>query len=186
MLIRSADNGPLVDVALKSDIVQTYWPTEIPSLDIAGHSVLAVVPTFGIESTNSVTLTVADGLVVMQEFVTVPGQPNLDVWAGILLLNTWSSCDVAGVSSLHYEFVAYHKDGTTTVLTSFDGPTINSPDLATLQADFIPVPILSALPLDPSDRLMFHVFAQTTSVVPVTVHWVHNGIAHGSYTVHVP
>ena len=186
MEIRQSPSGPTVDVALKSDIVQTYWPTEVPSTDVPGHSILSLVPVFGVESVNSVTLVVGDGQVEMQEWVTVPDLPDLDVWAGILLLNTWSSCDVAGVSSIHYEFLAYHEDTTTTLLMAFDGPTINSPDLVTLQADFLPEPILSPLPLNPKDRLMFHVYAQTTSVVPVTVHWVHNGIGHGSYTLHVP
>jgi hypothetical protein len=185
MQIRSGDVGPIIDVALKSDIVQIYFPIDHPS-DEAGFSLLSLQPQFTVESVNTVTIDAGTSPALIEQFLTSGGQPALSSWAGILLINSWASTDTPGQANLIFRFFAQHADLSETLLVDFTGPAINSPDLATLQYDFLPVPIPTPLPMAPDDRLIFRVFAQTASVVPVVVHWVHSGAVHGSYTVHVP
>jgi hypothetical protein len=169
-------------IAEPSTVVNQFFPIEIAS-DIPGFLSLVRQPSFGPEEDDSVTIDVTDGQVLIDTpYLTVPNDPGETSISGIWLLNMWRSCDTLSVANLIYKFYSRTSVGVESLILEATGSTINDTNP---EYEFGAAPTPTPIPINLTDRIVLKVYAETSSAVPVTVHFYHDGTAHASYIVNV-
>lgn len=161
-----------------SSVALQLFPLDIPS-DIPGYSLLSRTPTFGAEDDDTVTITVADGLTLLDSYITVPGDPDATSIEGIWLLNLWRYVSsTVDPSSLTIRIYSRSLTGVETLVFEVPGNAIGS---TAAEYEFLAAPVPTPVPISTTDRLVMKIYASTASAAPVTIHFLHNGLAHSSY-----
>jgi hypothetical protein len=122
------------------------------------------------------TATVADvdGEVIIEEFATDVGDPNLEeIPAGEYEFRFWAYVsDNAGSTNIVFRVYKRSTDNNEALLFSLDGPEINALSSSYYTALIVAT---SAIDVNPDDRVIVKVYAKTTNTVNTVVHFLHSG-----------
>lgn len=156
-----------------------HWFYDAAS-DVSSYWRLIRSPGTGSESDDSVSLVSGDGEVLIESYVTEPGDPGLSsILPGLWEFHAWRYVSSgAGLSQLVFKVYKRSAGGDETLLFSVDGAEI---DDTTVAVENVFYTMTDSTATDVSDRLAVKVYAKTSSAAVITVHFVHDGILHASY-----
>ncbi len=159
-----------------------YFHDEVS--DIATYEKMLTLPANNpTEATDTATVNSSSGEVLLGTYATDPNQPNVQlVEAGVWSFNTYADVDSSiGVTTLRMRVYKRNTGGTETLLFYSDSQELNATSVTTLNWESVQ----DSFAVDTTDRLVFKLFAMTTSIPNRTVHFYYEGTAHYSH-IHTP
>lgn len=152
-----------------------------PSSDITGYEEWINYPSGGLEVDENITITSANGWVLIDPYITPPGTPDVfSINKGLRIYRLYSyTSTTAGTTVLNVTVFTRNSDGLETKLYSIETGDIEAATTTMYEVNYAsPVDLTMA----PTDRLVAKVYGKTTSAAAVTLHFVYQGNTHASYT----
>ena len=150
------------------------------SPDIPGYEELRNYPSGALESDENVTVKAADGLVLIDTYITPPGEPTITAFEpGLRRYRTYHYVDkTIGVTRFVYRPFIRHTDGTETPLYEIITEDVDAVIPTEYLTSYV---IANKTTVLPTDRIGISVFVNTTSAAEVYAHFVYEGTVHHSH-----
>lgn len=162
------------------DQVNTLYFQHSNSPDIPGYEELRNYPSGAMESDENVTITSADGLVLIDTYITPPGEPAITAFdVGLRRYRTYHYVDkTIGTTRFLYRTFLRHVDGTETSLYEIITEDVDGVIPTEYLTSYV---IANKTAVLPTDRIGISVFVNTTSSAEVYAHFVYEGDVHHSH-----
>ena len=158
------------------------------SSPIPTYEQLSRVPSIGIQVDDSASCIGGGGNtwgtpVLIDQYVSSEGDPGLTyINPGVWIFNFYAYVDSDnGENRLIYEFYSRTILGVETLIFTAESSYITSINIAEPDLLMDPITAATGLAVDPDDRLVLKIYAQTSSNSTRTIHYLHRGSQHNSY-----
>lgn len=161
---------------------QTYYFHDTASADISGYETLERTPSAEAETDESVSVSSADGEVLVDPHVTIEGDPGVNVIrSGVwdFYMNHYVD-NATGDTRFKYYVYKRSSGGTETELFNVTTVEIDATSVTEYVTSYTQA---TDIELDTTDRIVIKVYVYTDSVASRTAHFVHAGTINTSYVV---
>lgn len=151
-----------------------------PSPDTSWYEELAPIPAGSAEDDESVTVKLALGEVLIDNYTTITGVPGVSVLpAGLWQFRTWHYVDsAAGTTNIVFKVYNRTVGGTETLLFTATSDEIN----ALTTTEYVTYYVQTADYLvSLTDRLVIKLYGQSTHPANIALHFVYEGNVHTSH-----
>ena len=150
------------------------------SSDIGGYESLRRIPAGGAEDDETVLVNSGSGEVLIDSYATELGDPGIEkIPAGIWSFHMYHYVDSSvGVTTFVYKVYKRDSGGTETLLFTVTSDEVNDTSVTEYDKSYT---IGADILLDLTDRIIVKIYAQSTSVVNRTAHFVYEGTSHASH-----
>lgn len=161
---------------------QTLYFNHNVSSDIPGYEILNHFPSGASEVDENVTITSASGLVLIDKYISPPGEPGITILQpGTRRYRTYHYVSTAaGVTKVWFAPFVRFLNGTETNVPYYVAGTDDINDL-TVNEYLTSAVVSSSYSFNAGDRIGIAVYANTTHPSPVSVHFVYQGVSHYSH-----
>lgn len=161
---------------------QTLYFNHNVSTDIPGYEVLNHFPSGAPEVDENVTITSASGLVLIDKYISPPGEPGITILQpGTRRYRTYHYVSIAsGVTKIWFAPFVRFLNGTESQAPYYVAGTDDINDL-TVNEYLTSAVVSSPYSFGSGDRIGIAVYANTTHASPVAVHFVYQGVDHYSH-----